>query len=89
MWAGLKTITDYKRKTSSAEVMSASLPDELTTFYATFESYSPAEEVQRTQDPCPPVISRTDVCRSLKKINTHKAPGPDGIPGQALKVCAD
>ncbi|KAI3360543.1 hypothetical protein L3Q82_002422 [Scortum barcoo] len=38
---------------------------------------------------CPPVISRADVCRTLKRINTRKAPGPDGIPGRALKVCAD
>ncbi len=85
MWAGLKTITDYKRKTSSAEVMSASLPDELNTFYALFESNSPAE------DPCPPLISRLGVCGSLKRINTRKAPGPDGIPspGRALKACAD
>ncbi|KAI3356766.1 hypothetical protein L3Q82_003444 [Scortum barcoo] len=40
MWAGLKTLTDYKKKISSAEVMSASLPDELNTFYARFESTS-------------------------------------------------
>ncbi|KAI3373570.1 hypothetical protein L3Q82_022165, partial [Scortum barcoo] len=90
MWAGLKTLTDYKKKISSAEVMSASLPDELNTFYARFESTSPAVEVQKAQeDHCPPVISRADVCRTLKQINTRKAPGPDGIPGRALKVCAD
>ncbi|KAI3352136.1 hypothetical protein L3Q82_020943, partial [Scortum barcoo] len=70
--------------------MSASLPDELNTFYARFESTSPAVEVQKAQeDHCPPVISRADVCRTLKRINTRKAPGPDGIPGRALKVCAD
>ncbi|KAI3362263.1 hypothetical protein L3Q82_012229, partial [Scortum barcoo] len=47
-------------------------------------------EVQKAQeDHCPPVISRADVCRTLKRINTRKAPGPDGIPGRALKVCAD
>ncbi len=57
--------------------------------YARFESSSRPEEVQKAQDPCPPVISRADVCRSLKRINTHKSPGPDGIPGRALKVCAD
>ncbi len=89
MWAGLKTITDYKRKTSSAEVMPASLPDELNIFYASFESNSPSEEVQKIQDPCPPVIFRADICRSLIWINTHKAPVPDGVRGQALKVCAD
>ncbi|KAI3365964.1 hypothetical protein L3Q82_009797, partial [Scortum barcoo] len=67
MWAGLKTLTDYKKKISSAEVMSASLPDELNTFYARFESTSPAVEVQKAQeDHCPPVISRADVCRTLK-----------------------
>ena len=32
MWAGLKTISDYKGKTSSADVVSASLPEELNTF---------------------------------------------------------
>ncbi|KAI3366893.1 hypothetical protein L3Q82_009536 [Scortum barcoo] len=70
--------------------MSASLPDELNTFYARFESTSPAVEVQKAQeDHCPPVITRADVCRTLKRINTRKAPGPDGIPGRALKVCAD
>ncbi|KAI3369351.1 hypothetical protein L3Q82_007588 [Scortum barcoo] len=31
MWTGLKTLTDYKKKISSAEVMSASLPDKLNT----------------------------------------------------------
>ncbi|KAI3375613.1 hypothetical protein L3Q82_003935 [Scortum barcoo] len=55
-----------------------------------FESSSPAVEVQKAQeDHCPPVISRADVCRTLKQINTRKAPGPDGIPSRALKVCAD
>ncbi|KAI3374506.1 hypothetical protein L3Q82_006321 [Scortum barcoo] len=72
MWAGLKTLTDYKKKISSAEVMSASLPDELNTFYARFESTSPAVEVQKAQeDHCPPVITRADVCRTLKRINTR------------------
>ncbi|XP_034454827.1 uncharacterized protein LOC117769796 [Hippoglossus hippoglossus] len=87
MWAGLKTISDYKAKTSSADVVSASLPEDLNTFYARFERNSPAVEIQ--EDRCPPVISRADVWRSLNRINTRKAPGPDGIPGRALKVCAD
>ncbi len=88
MWAELRTITDYKTKTSSA-IMYASLPDELNTFYACFENNFVVEEVQKTQDPSPLVISREDVCKFFKRINKHNAPGPDGIPGQALKVCAD
>ncbi|KAI3353044.1 hypothetical protein L3Q82_019238 [Scortum barcoo] len=87
MWTGLKTLTDYKKKISSAEVMSASLPDELNTFYARFESTSPAVEVQKAQeDHCPPVISRADVCRTLKRINTRKAPGPDRHPRPSSQV---
>ncbi|KAI3362607.1 hypothetical protein L3Q82_001695 [Scortum barcoo] len=71
--------------------MSASLClMKLNTFYACFESTSPAVKVQKAQeDHCPSVISRAQTCRTLKQINTLKAPGPDGIPGRALKVCAD
>ncbi|KAI3362037.1 hypothetical protein L3Q82_012372, partial [Scortum barcoo] len=66
MWAGLKTLTDYKKKISSAEVMSASLPDELNTFYARFESTSPAVEVQKAQeDHCPPVDDPGQTCAEL------------------------
>ncbi len=64
MWVGFKTVTDYKRKTSSAEVIFASLPDELSIFYARFERNCPAEEYKKAQDPCPPVIFRADVSRS-------------------------
>lgn len=71
------------------EEVSPSLPDDLNIFFACFESYSPAEEVKKDQDPCPLVITRADVCKSFKRINPHKAPGPDGIPGRALRVCAD
>ena len=74
---------------SGAEEVSASLPDDLNTFFARFESYSPAEEVQKDKDPCQLVTTRADVCKSFNRINPHKAPGPDGIPGQALRVCAD
>ncbi len=80
MWAGLRTITDYKRKTSSAEIMSVSLP---------LPNNSPAEEAQKAQDPCPLVISTADVCKSFKRTNPRKAPELDGIPGRALKMCAD
>ncbi len=46
MLARLRTITDYKRKTSSTELMPSS----------------------------------ADMCKSFKRINPHKAPGPDAAP---------
>ncbi|KAI3370425.1 hypothetical protein L3Q82_025184 [Scortum barcoo] len=39
--------------------------------------------------PCPLVTFGAGVCISFKRINPCKAPGPDGIFGQALKVCED
>ncbi len=68
MWSGLTTNADYKRKISSAEIMSASLPSELNT-YARFENNFLAEEVQKAQDPCPLIISGADVCRCFERIN--------------------
>ena len=71
------------------EEVSPSLPDDLNTYLACFESYSLAQQVQMDQDPCTLAITAADVCKSFKRINPHKAPGPDGIPGRALRVCAD
>lgn len=65
--------------------MSASLPEGLNIFNARFGNNSPAEEAQ---DPCPLVIPRADVCQPVKSVHPHKASGPDGIPIQALNVCA-
>ena len=65
MWAGLKTITDCKRKTSSAEVVSASLPDELNTFYAHFESNSPAVEIQVFEVKCFERLVKSFITSSL------------------------
>lgn len=65
------------------------LLDELNTFHERFEN-NPAEEVEKAQDPAPTGnIYRADVRRYFKRINPRKVPGPDGIPGWTLKVCAD
>ena len=34
-------------------------------------------------------LNTVDVRRSLRRVNTRKAPGPDNIPGRVLKECAD
>ncbi|KAI3376013.1 hypothetical protein L3Q82_016545, partial [Scortum barcoo] len=73
MWAGLKTLTDYKKKISSAEVMSASLPDELNTFYARFESTSPAVEVQKAQEDHCPTCDIQDRRVQNSKTDEHTA----------------
>ena len=89
-WQGLRTITDYRGRARSAETPSASLPGELNTFYARFESGSTQQPL-----PAPPVdnsppltILEHDVRRAFQQVNIRKAAGPDGIPGRVLKACA-
>ena len=87
MWSGLRTITDYKGKCNGAEEVSVSLAEELNSFYARVETPTRSEGPLE-QDSCPSQVSVPDVCKSFKRVNAHKAPGPDNIPGHALKACA-
>ena len=88
-WQGLRTITDYRGRARTVETPSASLPGELNTFYARFESGGTTQPL-----PAPPVdtspltILEADVRRAFQRVNTRKAAGPDGIPGRVLKACA-
>ena len=82
---GTKNNDRLQRSIGAAAGMSASasLPGELNSFFARFET-SQAGEAQRDQEPetCPLVLNRADVCKSFKRVNPNKAPGPDGIPGR-------
>ncbi|XP_070700872.1 transcriptional activator Myb-like [Pempheris klunzingeri] len=39
--------------------------------------------------PPPPVVSSAQVNKALRKINPHKAAGPNNIPGRALRACTN
>ncbi len=92
MWQGINNIMDCKGNKPATVNIAASLPDELNIFYARFEAHNPAhtesapaavvEEVSAIS------ISVADVTRSFKRVNIHKAVGPDGIPGRVLRACA-
>ncbi|MBN3319165.1 GT2D2 protein, partial [Atractosteus spatula] len=90
-WSGICSITDYKMQPSYIAQESASLPDELNSFYAQFEDSSadPVRKIPEIQDGNPPIVSRADVCKLFKKTSPRKAPGPDTIPGRVLKACVD
>ena len=93
MWRGLQHITDYK--TTTGTISSAdSLPDDLNAYYTRFEASNTDTETRThtwTSGPPspPPIVSSGQVHRVLKRINPHKAAGPDNIPGRALRVCAN
>ena len=91
MCQSLKTITDYKGKPTCELPSDASLPDELNAFYACFEA-SNTEACMRAPavpDDCVIKISVTDVSKTFKQVNIHKAVGPDGLPGRVIKACMD
>jgi hypothetical protein len=91
MWQGLQTITDYKGKHSRELPSDIRLPDELNHFYARLEA-SNTEACMRTPavpDDCVFTLSVTDMSKTFKQVNFHKAAGPDGLPGRVLWACAD
>jgi hypothetical protein len=91
MWQGLQTITDYKGKHSRELTSDTSLPDELNYFYARFEANN-IEMCMRAPavlEDCVITLSAVDVSKTFKQVIIHKAKGPDGLPGRALRACAD
>ncbi len=85
MWQGINNFTDCKGN-KPATVNIAALPDELNLFYARFEAHNPAHTESApaavAEEASAFSISVTDVTRSFKRVNIHKAVGPDGIPGR-------
>ncbi len=86
MWQGINKITDFKGNKPATVNIAASLPDELNTFYASFEADNTAHtESAAAEEVSPLTLSVADVTRSFKRVNICTAVGPDGIPGRVLK----
>ncbi len=89
MWQGINNITDFKGNKPATVNIAASLPDELNLFYARFEAHNTAHTESAVAEEVSAIsISVADVTRSFKRVNIHKAVGPDGIPGRVLRSCA-
>ena len=88
MCQGLQAITDYKGKTSHVADSDVLLPYKLNTFFARFEDNTVPPTWSATKD-CGFSFSMADVSKPFKRVNPRKAAGPDGIPSQVLRACAD
>ncbi len=92
MWQGINNITGFKGNKPATVNIAASLPDELNTFYAHFEADNTAHTenapAAAAEEVSPLSLFVADVTRSFKRVNIHKAVGPDGKPGRVLKACA-
>ncbi len=92
MWQGINNITGFKGNKPATGKISASLPDELNTFYPRFEAdntaHTESTPAAAAEEVSPLSITVADVTRSFKRVNIRKALGPDGIPGRVLRACA-
>ncbi len=92
MWQGINNIMDCKGNKPATVNIAASLPDELNHLYARFEAHNTAHTESApaavAEEASAISISVADVTRSFKRVNIHKAVGPDGIPGRVLRACA-
>ncbi len=93
LWQGIQAITDYKPPPQTCDNTPPPPPpllNELNAFFARFEAQN---STTAQKAPPPPgdqvmMLSLDSVRRSLSRINAHKAPGPDNIPGRVLRDCA-
>lgn len=87
MLQGLQQTTDYKPRTLGATASQATLtPEEMNEFYARFVASNTHrhEELPVTYDGQLSVIT-VEVRHDLSRIDTHKAAGPDSIPGRSSR----
>ena len=84
MWKGLQTVTDYKGKTSHITDTDV----KLNTLFARFEENTMPLTRPAPKD-CGLSFSVSDVSKTFKCVNHHKAADPDGIPSHVLRACAD
>uniref|UniRef100_A0A3B5QGF3 Reverse transcriptase domain-containing protein n=1 Tax=Xiphophorus maculatus TaxID=8083 RepID=A0A3B5QGF3_XIPMA len=90
MWQGLQILTDYKNPNTTPASTDVSFLNELNNFYARFErgNTTTATKAATTPGQQPLTFLPTDVGAALSRIKSHKAAGPDGIPGRVLRTCS-
>lgn len=71
LWNRLRCITDYEGKNREEALSTASLPEKFNTFYTRFDTNNPIL-----------TLDTAAVRQTLGRVNPHKAPEPNGIPGR-------
>ena len=92
-WKGLNTMmgrNQQQKPLTSADP--SALANDLNRFYARFDTQDFSDECNilcESLISCPVTVDEWDVVKCLSRINPRKAPGPDGLKGRVLKVCAE
>lgn len=90
MWQGIRDITNYRTPPLACDG-DANFLNELNKIFVRFEALNgtPAKEAVLHQDEKTLCLDTADVQRTLRRVNTWKAAGPDNIAGQVVRECAD
>lgn len=91
MLKGIGANTNHKIAPSPVSEADADFLNELNNLFERFEELNTTPTKKSTPHETENVLclDTADVRTSLRRVNTHKAPGPDNIPGRVLRDCAD
>uniref|UniRef100_A0A4W6DNS9 Reverse transcriptase domain-containing protein n=1 Tax=Lates calcarifer TaxID=8187 RepID=A0A4W6DNS9_LATCA len=91
MWNGIRAITNHKVTPTPVSEVDADFLNELNNFFGRFEALNStrAEKALPHQHEKVLCLDIAEVRKSLRRVNTRKAPGPDNIQGRVLNDCAD
>ena len=93
-WLGMKIASGQSKKTTEIKVKNEpQYANDLNTFYSRFDKFDFKDKCKqleydlRHNDDDQIEVSESDVCRSFRGLNMHKASGPDKICGNVLRSC--
>ena len=95
VWKGLRQMTGFGLKQQHCVDSSAEFANDLNHFYARFDKHDFTEErdqeIGKVKNSVHEriVITKEEVLKSMRKIKSNKACGPDYIGGKVLNVCSD
>ena len=92
-WEGLNRMMGRERKEPVDNFMDLPFLNDLNSFYGRFDSPGNKAKCNAVLTNTPQTttihLSVEEVRHCLSRTNPHKAPGPDGLRGRALKACAN
>ena len=92
-WKGLNTMMRVNQQkqplvSNNPSVFANALKKIYARFY-THDYSGECDKLCQSTDSDPVTLVEREVVRCLSRVNPNEVPGPDGLQGRVLKVCAD
>ena len=90
-WNDIKKLTGLPPKNSNKPTDISFNPDDLNSFFVRFEKTDITSPTPPGPNPSAPTLNITEdaVVKQLKRLNSRKGAGPDGLLPKVIKMCAD